>query len=1088
VPVSAVVGPNLVPGAGGAARAVVGLGGFGGSGGIALHTDVVVTGVVTGMTYALLGAALVLVFRASRVINVALGALGAFGALLFALLTWNLGVPFAVSLPLAVLVGGLVGAAVEALVVRRLFRAPRVVLLVATIGVAQVLALCSVSLPRIRDADAYPVIAVWRTTVFGVDLRAQDLTVLAVVPPVVFALGWWLERTRTGTAVRAAAENPDAARLAGIPVGSLSTLVWAVAGALAVLAAALVAPVVGQSVALTSVAFGPSLLLRALVAGLVGGFVSLPRTLVGGVVVGVLDAVVTSTYPTSPGVADLVMFALVLALLGARLAARSGGVLGAVLGIALGADAVSDVGAAGGAADTPGAGGYQLTPRVATLPAWTASVWWLRHLRGGLALLAVLLAGALPLVVTTSAPLFRLSTIACLGLVGLSVTVLLGWAGQLSLGQFGFAAVGAVATAVLTTTHGWPFPLAVLAATLLGVALSLVVGAGALRVRGLMLAVATLGFAVAARTWLFGQPWAQTEASASVVRLGGFPGDSARAYYLLCLAVLVVAAGAVAALRRGRVGRTLLAVRDNERAAAAMTISVARTRLHAFALAGGLAALGGAMYGGLLVRFTDGAFGPEESLTVVAMTVVGGLGTVSGAIAGPCWVVAVPLLFGDTAGARLAASGLGLLVLLLYLPGGFAGLAASARDRLVALAERRGHGPAPAAAAAPVQAESIQAAPVQAASVQAASVQAEPIQAALVQAESIQAEPIQAASVQAASVQAAPATDPAPVADQVALRVVDLTVRFGGRTALAGIQLDVRPGEIIGLIGANGAGKSTLLDVISGFRRPDSGTVLLGSPDRPLADLAGVPAHRRAIAGIGRTFQDARLFGDLTVRDCVLVAQEGSVRAGAGRRPRREAEDVLAFLGLGGLAETFVADLSTGTRRLCELAMMLALRPRLLLFDEPTAGVAQRDAEAFGPLIRAVRAELGATAIVVEHDVPLLASMSDRLACLSAGRVLRVGTPAEVIADPLVVEAYLGASAAAVHRSGTVPAPAPARSVAAATTVDAATSVTTSGPVGGAGSLGGAGPVGGAGYLGGAGPVGGAEALDPAVVVRGEGG
>ncbi|MCK9901831.1 ABC transporter permease [Frankia sp. Cpl3] len=658
---------------GGAGPAVVALSPLIDVAGFVVYPDVLFTGFVTGLTYALLGAGLVLVHRASRVINIAHGEVGVFGALLTALLVLNTGAPFLVALPLAVLAGAAVGALVEIIVVRRLFRTPRVVLLVATIGVSQVMLLCSLALPEV-DGNAYPTISDWRGTVGGVEVRAADLTVLVVVPVVVITLGLWLERTRIGSAVRAAADNADAARLAGVPVAWMSTLVWALAGGLAVLAVTLNGPVTGQSVALSTAGFGPAMLLRALVAGLIGRFVSLPVTLAGGVALGVVDALVIANHPTSGGLTDLVLLATVLLVLLLQLAVGAGGRLA-------------------GADD----GTFTLTPRIAAMPGWTAAVPWLRALRPAVVGVAIVVAAGLPLVVTGSAPLFRLTLILCFGLVGLSVTVVLGWSGQLSLGQFAFAGVGAALTAILTTNQGWPLLPAVAVATVAGAAAAVVVGTQALAFRGLTLAVATLAFGVATQTWLFDQPWATTESSASAVDLGGFFGDSPRAYYLLCLAVLVAAAAAVAALRRGRLGRALLAVRDNERAAAAAGVSPTRTKLTAFALSGALAAAGGALYGGLLVRFTDVAFSPEQSLAAVAMTVVGGLGTVSGAIVGPAWVIGVPLLFGDSQAARLAASGIGLLVLLLYLPGGVAGLAAGVRDALVRLAASGGHGPPPPA-------------------------------------------------------------------------------------------------------------------------------------------------------------------------------------------------------------------------------------------------------------------------------------------------------------------------------------------------------------------------------------------------------
>jgi ABC-type branched-subunit amino acid transport system ATPase component len=382
------------------------------------------------------------------------------------------------------------------------------------------------------------------------------------------------------------------------------------------------------------------------------------------------------------------------------------------------------------------------------------------------------------------------------------------------------------------------------------------------------------------------------------------------------------------------------------------------------------------------------------------MTVVGGLGTVTGALAGPAYVIGVPLLFGDAPAARFATSGIGLLVLLLYFPSGFAGIAAAARTALVGRALRR-HEPdaaEPAAAVAP-------------ASVVVPRAPADG-----------------GAPGYTGPPAARRATDDGP-----ALRFDEVTVRFGGRVAADAVCLDLLPGEIHGLIGPNGAGKSTLLDAATGLVGVDDGRVLLDA-----RDITGLTPHRRARAGLGRSFQDARLFGHLTVREAVQVGLEARHRTllipsvlalptswRHEGRSRRTADEILGLLGLAGYAGTPVSALSTGTRRIAEFALVLAARPHVLLLDEPTAGVAQRDAEAFGPLIRSVAAELGASVLVVEHDVPLLSGLCDRMTCLVAGRVLRTGTPQQVLSDPTVVAAYLGTDENAVARSGALASGAP---------------------------------------------------------------
>jgi ABC-type branched-subunit amino acid transport system ATPase component len=228
--------------------------------------------------------------------------------------------------------------------------------------------------------------------------------------------------------------------------------------------------------------------------------------------------------------------------------------------------------------------------------------------------------------------------------------------------------------------------------------------------------------------------------------------------------------------------------------------------------------------------------------------------------------------------------------------------------------------------------------------------------------------------------------------------------------ALDSVELTAAAGELVGLVGANGAGKSTLLDVVSGFVRPATGAVVLDG--RPISSLS--PAAR-ARTGIGRVMQDARLFDDLTVAEAVLLAA-GATGPGRGRKirgwtgdQRRQTDATIALLGLESWAAVPCQHLSTGTRRVAELACAIVGGPSLLLLDEPTAGLAQPEAEAFGPLIGLLREELGLTVVLVEHDVALVRSLADRMVCLGAGRVLADGPPDDVVTDPKVVASFLGA-------------------------------------------------------------------------------
>jgi branched-chain amino acid transport system ATP-binding protein len=271
---------------------------------------------------------------------------------------------------------------------------------------------------------------------------------------------------------------------------------------------------------------------------------------------------------------------------------------------------------------------------------------------------------------------------------------------------------------------------------------------------------------------------------------------------------------------------------------------------------------------------------------------------------------------------------------------------------------------------------------------------------------------------------------PGPTAP-VALAVRGLVKRFGGINAVNHVDLDLREGEILALIGQNGAGKTTLFDCISGFLPVDEGTVHLGDED-----ITRLSPHKRAARGLGRSFQEARLFPTLTTAETLAVARErhllstGLIAAALGQPVSQESEaDVeekveylIDLMGLGAFREKLTGELSTGSRRIVELAGLLASDPSVIVLDEPSGGVAQKESEALGPLLRRVQAVTGASILVIEHDMPLLTGLCDRMIALELGEVIAEGTPAEVLAAPRVVESYLGTDAAAINRSGAVSA------------------------------------------------------------------
>lgn len=260
------------------------------------------------------------------------------------------------------------------------------------------------------------------------------------------------------------------------------------------------------------------------------------------------------------------------------------------------------------------------------------------------------------------------------------------------------------------------------------------------------------------------------------------------------------------------------------------------------------------------------------------------------------------------------------------------------------------------------------------------------------------------------------------------LEVESLRKRFGGITAVDGTNFALHDDEILGLIGPNGAGKTTIFDLVSGFERADEGRIVLCG-----VDVTDLSAYQRAWLGLGRSFQDARLAPSLTVAENIALSLERHLYLrdhlasllklpGVAQLERDVAwavDDLIELMNLGAFRDKFARELSTGSRRIVDLAMCLAHEPRVLLLDEPSSGIAQREAEALGPLLRRIKDETGCSLLVIEHDMPLITSISDRMIALELGRPLAEGTPEEVTTDPDVVTAYLGGDPAAVHRSGT---------------------------------------------------------------------
>jgi ABC-type branched-subunit amino acid transport system ATPase component/ABC-type branched-subunit amino acid transport system permease subunit len=931
-------------------------------------TTELLVGLIQGLAYALLGVGLVLIYRATRVIHFGYGEIGAFGALALAKLVLDEHWSWWIAMPVMVLSGALIGCAWELIVVRPLSKASRLIVMVGTIAIAQLMFIFQLVIPEIHNRQAYPTAIDYHQPIGSFVLRGEHLAVLAVTPIIAIALTWFLGRTKYGLAIRASAANTDAASLAGVKVKLLSTLVWGLGGALSTLTFILLFPVRGVTLTGSTPVLGPSLLLRAFLVALVGRLVSLPLAVAGGIGFGLIESGLYAN--VAPNTVELVIFLLLISLLTLRGAATS-----------------SDDGAS-------------IAGRVRTVPARFAELGLTRALRVGVPALTLITALVVPWVQTDPSKQFAYAKVLVYVIIVMSVTVITGWAGQLSLCQFAFVGLGAFSTAGLTD-RGMPFFWAGVCAVVLTTLAAVVVGFPALRLKGLLLAIITLGFAQATGTWLltrsvFHSASADTDALVTRGPLGPFDLTNQRTYYYFCLVITVAVAVGLTQLRRSGVGRAIIAVRENESAASSATLSPALAKLTAFAVSGAVAGIGGALFGGLLVQLRATDFAAQQSISVLVIGIVGGVGSIVGAILGTLYLIGLPNVVGANNIVTLLLGGIGLLGLVLFAPGGLLELAQRARD---ALLER-------ALARKPAE-----------------TVEDELASAA----ENDGLEPAPHAAARIASVRIGPRGMASPP-EVPALVCRDVEVRFGGLIANQNVSLTVGQGETVGLIGTNGAGKSTLMNAVGGYTRTSGGSIEVFG-----VDVTGWAAHDRARLGIGRVFQDARLYGELTVRECVLVAMEARQRSEfvpcllglppavhSERIKRSVATDLLDLTGLGRYADAFVAELSTGTRRIAELACLIAGGSRLLLLDEPTGGVAQKEVEAFGAVIKQVQQQLEASILLIEHDMPLVMSLSDRIVCMSSGAVIAAGSPDEIRHDPDVIAAYLGTDDRAIERSDAV--------------------------------------------------------------------
>ncbi|WP_305780264.1 ABC transporter permease subunit [Nocardia nova] len=901
------------------------------------HLSYLVLGLGNGAVYAAIGLALVMTFKSSGVVNFATGTVALYTAYTYALLrkgellvpipglpkSVHLGGPLGVipAMAISLVFAAVLGVLCYALVFRPMRTASVVAKAVASIGlmiviqalIAQRVGTGLVAVQPIFALDTFrigdrtvPTDRIW---------LAASIIGIAIVATVVFRF------TRFGVATEAAAESEKGAYLTGLSPDRIAFSNWALSSVVAGLGGILIAPLV----ALNPVAYS-MFIVPALAATLVGNFSSIWLTVAAGIVIGALQAEATNleglySWMPKSGTAEAISLLLILGFLvvkGRPLPDR-GSVVRKALGRAPRPDHIA-------------------------IPAMLSLV---------VAVVAL----------TATSGSYRAAVVSSIifGVLALSQVVVTGYAGQISLAQLTLAGVSAYALSVLNQHLGIPFPFAPILSALFATLVGVVVGLPALRVRGLPLTVVTLALAVFVEAFWFrnsdlnggvaGAPIDNPRLFGIDLGIGAGHAYPRIAFGVLCLAVLTMAGLGVAWLRRSSLGTDMLAVRANERSAAAAGIDVSRTKLITFAIGAFIAGLSGALLGYQQTLATPEPFAVFAGIGLFAIMYVAGVTSITGAIlAGLMAPGGVVYLLVDRflhIGDYYAVlSGILLIITVMTNPDGIA----SRLPRVRWPAPRRGD------------------------------------------------------RTSSGGVEVTDAVTPRDT-DIPLLSVDGVSVSYGAVAAVSNVTFEVFPGEIVGLIGPNGAGKTTLIDAVTGFASASGAITLDGTA------IAGAPPHARARSGLGRSFQDVELYDDLTVAENVRV---GAARSQSKLPVAQLVSRTLAVLGLGDMADAAAASLSQGQRQLVSVARVLAAAPAVALLDEPAAGLDNNESRWLGEKLRSVR-DSGTAILLVDHDMELVLTICDRVIVLDLGTVIASGPPESIRTNTEVLRAYLGVSSDTVE-------------------------------------------------------------------------
>ena len=880
-------------------------------------------GLGVGALYAFASQGLIVIYRGTGVLNFSLGATAIAGVFMQWELQYEQGWPFLLAALVGVALSAFLGVLTHWWVMKPLRRASSLVRVIATLGV-----LISVQAGVVIRYGSQPrQVDSWlpnnRFTLWGdVDIFVDRLILLGIAVASATAL-WALYRSsQFGLATEAVSESERSASAIGLSPNRIATLNWALGSAIAAIAGILVVPIITLQVAAMT-----SLVLAALASALVGDFRSFPIATAAGLGLGIAQTLV-SRFIDQQGLGASLPFLIIIAVLVFR--GRSLPLRDYFL------------------KQQPMLGNGRMS--------WDWTIF-------GCGVIVFLM-------LTKDAKWIDALTVSLgVAIVLLSIVVLTGYAGQLSLAQYTIAGFGAFVAGRLVAVYDIPFLLGLIAGVAAAVPLGLLFALPAVRTRGINLAIVTLGLGTTMELMLF-----RNRSYTGGVRgtqvgnpdLFGYDISSIRypeRYGIFVLAMAVIAVWMVSNVRRGRSGRRLIAVRTNERAAAALGIDVLRAKLFAFAFAAALAALGGILLAFRLSSISYQSFTSFTSITYAGLALVGGVGHLLGAFVGATMATAgfnqeiLESTWGGVGRWTQLISGIAILLTVL----GYQDGVAAEWVKIFRLFKKSKKWGRPYV---------------------------------------IRLEDVADLSATADETQVPPR----------ALTIDGLTVTYGAVTAVNNVSYELRPGTVTGLIGPNGAGKTSLIDAISGFAAAE-GSVLVDD-----LDISKLSPTRRARSGVARSFQSLELFEDSTVFENLSVAADPQDLRSYLRdlvwpvNPPFPPEVVRAIVEfqLDHDLHRDVKDLSYGKRRLLAIARAVAMHPSILMLDEPAAGLSSSESEELAVVVRRLAEEWGMAVLVVEHDMNFVMGVCDQVMVLDFGNLIAAGPPEDIRSNPAVIAAYLG--------------------------------------------------------------------------------